>query len=126
MPSCGAPPANQIHRTWSRGALAHPVSAFEQRLPGFKPWQLKCQKHMGQRRYPLNLMERVNPEGIVREDLAWALNQRGLVFTARRMNTCLVCRRRGVDESGLCNVCTATLSEQEQDLVEKWRRGTGP
>jgi hypothetical protein len=71
-------------------------------------------------------VERLNPEGIRRDELVWALNQRRLVYTARRINKCLLCRRRGVDESGLCDVCTATLTDREQELVEKWRRGTGP
>lgn len=71
-------------------------------------------------------MERLNSEGIRRQDLLWALGQVKVVMTARRIDSCLLCRRRGVDESGLCNVCGSALSDEEQSLVESWRRGTGP
>lgn len=71
-------------------------------------------------------MDRLNSEGIPRKDLLWALRQGKIVATARRMDSCLLCRRRGVDESGLCNVCVSALTDEEQVLVESWRRGTGP
>lgn len=47
-------------------------------------------------------------------------------MTARRINTCLLCRRRGVNDAGVCDVCNASLTEEELRLVEKWLRGTGP
>lgn len=71
-------------------------------------------------------MERVNSEGIPRSDLKWALTERRMVMTARKINRCLLCRRIRVNEAGLCDVCTASLNDEEQELVERWRRGTGP
>jgi len=71
-------------------------------------------------------VERLNSEGILRSELIWALTQRRIVLTARRMNSCLLCRRTGVNEGGVCDVCYAGLTEDELELIEKWRRGTGP
>lgn len=71
-------------------------------------------------------MERVNSEGILRSDLRWVLTQSRLVHAARRIDTCLLCRRRRVNEAGLCDVCHATLTDEELKLAEKWLRGTGP
>jgi hypothetical protein len=71
-------------------------------------------------------VERLNEEGILRADLMWALTQRRMVYTARRINRCLLCRRAGVNEAGVCDVCNACLTEDEQRLVEGWLRGTGP
>jgi hypothetical protein len=71
-------------------------------------------------------VERLNSEGILRSDLKWALTQKRIVATARKLNSCLLCRRIGVNEAGICDVCHATLTEEEQVLVEKWMRGTGP
>lgn len=77
-------------------------------------------------RYPSQSVERVNSEGILRRDLAWALTQRRMVALARRIDRCLLCRRERVNEAGLCDVCHATLTEEELRLVEMWMRGTGP
>jgi hypothetical protein len=71
-------------------------------------------------------VERLNSEGIVRTDLAWALGQRRLVHTARRLNSCMLCKRSGVNEAGICDVCYAVVNEEELALAEKWMRGTGP
>jgi hypothetical protein len=71
-------------------------------------------------------VERLNSEGILRKDLMWALAQRRIVVTARRIDACLLCRRNRVNEAGLCEVCNASLTEEEHELVEKWMRGTGP
>lgn len=71
-------------------------------------------------------MQRMNSEGILRDDLAWALTQTRIVATARRIDRCLLCRRAHVNEAGLCAVCLATLDEPEIALVERWTRGTGP
>jgi hypothetical protein len=71
-------------------------------------------------------VERLNSEGILRRDLKWVLTQRRFVTTARRIDSCLLCRRQSVNEAGLCEVCYATLDEDELSLVEKWMRGTGP
>jgi hypothetical protein len=71
-------------------------------------------------------VERLNAEGILRKDLKWALSQRRIVLAARRINSCLLCRRANLNEAGLCDVCNASLTEEELELVERWRRGTGP
>ncbi|MFI5385684.1 MAG: hypothetical protein ACHQ50_06135 [Fimbriimonadales bacterium] len=71
-------------------------------------------------------MVRLNSEGIRRDELGWALTQHRIVKAARKINSCLLCRRIGVNEAGLCDVCSATLTDQEAALLELWRRGTGP
>lgn len=77
-------------------------------------------------RYPVSV-ERLNSEGIARDQLSWALTQHAVVQTARRINSCLLCRRIGVNEAGLCDVCYALLDNpEEQALVARWISGEGP
>ena len=71
-------------------------------------------------------MERLNSEGIRRQDLPLALRDRRTVQIARRINSCLLCRRIGVNESGLCEVCYGLLDGDEQRLAERWLSGIGP
>jgi len=71
-------------------------------------------------------MDRVNAEGIRRKDLLWALRSRRIVLLARRRSECLLCRGRPVDESGLCTVCASQATEQEAELIERWRAGQEP
>jgi hypothetical protein len=72
-------------------------------------------------------MERLNSEGIPRHTLRFALRSRLTVMTARRINACLLCRRIGVNESGLCDVCFAMLEDpEEQTLANSWLIGKGP
>lgn len=80
------------------------------------------------RRMPSTLpqMRRLNSEGIRREDLANALRDRRQVHEARRIDSCLLCRRPDVNEAGLCEVCYVLLSSEEADLAEAWLRGTAP
>ena len=48
-------------------------------------------------------------------------------MVARRINSCLLCRRIGVNESGLCEVCYAMLEDaEEQTLASKWLSGEAP
>lgn len=70
--------------------------------------------------------DRLNSEGIRREELRWVLTQRRMVLTARRINSCLLCRRIGVNESGLCEVCFSLLDDDESRLAGRWISGEGP
>ena len=70
--------------------------------------------------------DRLNSEGIRRHELLWALTQRRTVMTARRINSCLLCRRAGVNESGLCEVCFSMLSDEENRIALRWISGEGP
>ena len=54
------------------------------------------------------------------------LTQRSIVANARKIDSCLLCRRREVNEAGLCNYCWATLSESELDVAVKWTHGAMP
>jgi hypothetical protein len=71
-------------------------------------------------------MDRWNPQGMKRSNLAWALSKPEIVEKHRRMDSCMLCCRGGVNEAGLCEVCTALLSNQDSDTVERYRRGAGP
>lgn len=71
-------------------------------------------------------MERHNSEGILRKDLKIALRDRRQVLTARRIDSCLLCRRPRVNESGLCDVCYGMLEGEELDLACRWLSGEGP
>ena len=72
-------------------------------------------------------MERLNSEGILRDELRFALKSRRAVMSARRINSCLLCRRMGVNESGLCEVCYGLLDDAEElRLANRWLTGEGP
>lgn len=72
-------------------------------------------------------MERLNSEGIPRDQLKWSLTQEHIVRAARRINQCLLCRRRRVNAAGLCEVCYALLVDpEEQALVNRWLVEEGP
>jgi len=77
------------------------------------------------RGYP-ETMERVNSEGIRRVDLRLALRTRRVVAEARRVDTCILCRRHKVNEAGICDVCYSSLEGEELDLAVSWMRGVGP
>ena len=49
-----------------------------------------------------------------------------MVRTARRINSCLLCRNRGVNEAGVCDVCYASLNDEELRLANRWMTGEGP
>jgi len=71
-------------------------------------------------------MERWNSEGIPRSHLKATLRRSEFVFSARRIDRCLLCRGDRVNEAGLCEFCCALLDQEEHDLVERWRAGVGP
>jgi hypothetical protein len=71
-------------------------------------------------------VERWNGEGIPRHLLPQALKDRKQVLTARRINSCLLCRRIPVNESGLCEVCYSMLDGEELRLATRWLTGEGP
>jgi len=71
-------------------------------------------------------MDRINGEGIRRQDLKWALTQPRLVADARRIDRCLICRRTEPNESGLCIVCWSSLDDEELRLAQRWTVGIAP
>lgn len=66
---------------------------------------------------------RYNSEGIPRDELVWALTQRRLVREARKIDSCLLCRRDGVNEAALCPICWAILDEIELTAATRWTSG---
>lgn len=74
----------------------------------------------------LDLVDRVNSEGVSRDRLRYALLDRLTVQRARSRDSCLLCRSRGVNEAGLCGVCWALLEDDELTLATKWVSGQGP
>jgi hypothetical protein len=68
----------------------------------------------------------MNSEGIPRRRLAVALKDRGQVADARRIDSCLLCRRPRVNEAGLCDVCYGMLDGEELKLATRWLSGEGP
>jgi hypothetical protein len=72
-------------------------------------------------------VERFNSEGIPRHQLKFVLSRPSIVATARRVNHCLLCRRVGVNEAGLCDLCYPLIQDpEEQRLIERWLSGEGP
>ncbi|MBI1757237.1 MAG: hypothetical protein HY248_01920 [Fimbriimonas ginsengisoli] len=71
-------------------------------------------------------MHRINPEGLPRHELIHALRSRRSVFKARRIRQCLLCRAGKVNEAGLCEVCYASLDDEELRLAGRWLSGVGP
>jgi hypothetical protein len=72
-------------------------------------------------------VERLNSEGIPRANLRFALRDRRAVSGARRIDSCLLCRRSRVNEAGLCDVCYSLLDDpEEQRLAQRWLSGEGP
>lgn len=75
----------------------------------------------------LSCVDRVNPLGIPRNDLSLVLTTKPeLVALARATDKCLLCAQPGVNEAGLCDLCTWHLTEPELNLVEKWCAGVRP
>lgn len=72
------------------------------------------------------VVERLNSEGIPRDSLILALRDRRAVLTARRINSCLLCRRPKVNEAGLCDICYSALDGEELKLATRWLQGIGP
>jgi hypothetical protein len=71
-------------------------------------------------------VERHNSEGIRRDQLLTALKDWRTVTNARRNDSCLLCRRSGVNEAALCEVCWTLLSDQELQQGVRWISGVGP
>lgn len=55
-----------------------------------------------------------------------ALRDRRKVMAARRIDSCLLCRRGGVNDAGLCEVCYGMLDGEELRLAGRWLSGEGP
>lgn len=70
------------------------------------------------------MSDRLNDEGVPRSQLKLALQNVRVVQTARRINACLLCRDRDVNESGLCGKCWSQLTDDEFALAQKWLQGT--
>jgi len=72
-------------------------------------------------------VERINSEGIPRATLKFALSKTIIVMRARRTDLCMLCRHKGVNEAGLCEVCYASIQDPEEHrLIGKWLSGEGP
>jgi hypothetical protein len=71
-------------------------------------------------------MERWNAEAIPRNELAWALGRSDIVRTARRIDSCLLCRAPEVNEAALCPACWAILDEPEIGIAQEWMTGARP
>jgi hypothetical protein len=70
------------------------------------------------------MIERWNSEGIPRDQLVVALRTPRIVRFARRINSCLLCRRKSVNEAGICEVCTANILDAEElRLIGEYRTG---
>ncbi len=71
-------------------------------------------------------MQWFNPEGIPRGQLLYALGNRKMVMFAREIDACLLCRRKDVNEAGLCRYCYSSLDDPELKAAVKWTSGVGP
>jgi hypothetical protein len=71
-------------------------------------------------------MDRLNSEGIPRDQLAYALTNVKMVNFARDTDACLLCCRKNVNEAGLCRWCYSSLDEPEIKLAVRWTSGIGP
>lgn len=71
-------------------------------------------------------MERWNPEAIPRHQLKFALTNPSYVKSARKVDSCLLCRNPKVNEAGLCDVCWSVLSDSELKLALRWLTGEAP
>lgn len=74
----------------------------------------------------ISTVERLNSEGLRRGELKFALTQPKVVASARRLDSCLLCRNGPVNESGLCEVCFMLLDDGEHRLAQRWLTGEGP
>lgn len=72
------------------------------------------------------MSDRLNSEGIQRHKLIQALGERRVVLSARRIDSCLLCRAHNVNEAGLCAMCWSQLTDEEIALGQRWLIGQGP
>lgn len=71
-------------------------------------------------------VDRLNEEGVPRDQLLGALKRPDMVEFARKHNRCMVCGRRRVNEAGLCMGCYSALSDAELKVAERWLGGSLP
>lgn len=71
-------------------------------------------------------VDRLNPEGIARTQLAFVLTVPRRVHEARRIDACLLCRRSRVNEAGICEICYSMLDGEELRLAMRWTVGGAP
>ena len=71
-------------------------------------------------------VEKLNEEGLPRHRLLWAMRRGDFVREARRLDQCLLCRARRVNEAGLCDLCYSMLATDELRWAEKWLAGVMP
>lgn len=69
---------------------------------------------------------RFNSEGVRRADLIHYLQNERAVRDAVRIDQCLLCRRGGVMEAGLCELCYGLLEGEELRVAVSWRSVGGP
>ncbi len=69
---------------------------------------------------------RLNPEGIPRNQLMYALGNREMVAFRRKMDSCFLCCRPDVNEAGLCRYCYSALDTPEIQAAVRWTSGVGP
>lgn len=68
-------------------------------------------------------MRRLNSEGIDRADLVRGLRNEDTVRRARTRNQCLLCRGKPVNAAGLCEGCSANLTNEEHEAARPWIEG---
>jgi len=71
----------------------------------------------------MRVVERWNSEGIPRDQLMWALTQRPVIRSFRKLDSCMLCRRKGVNEAALCEACFSMLDGIEFDSAQQWLSG---
>ena len=71
-------------------------------------------------------MEYVNSEGIPIDQLDLALRTPALVKSARKNDSCLLCKRPRVNAAGICDYCYSQLDEPSLRLATRWLSGVGP
>lgn len=71
-------------------------------------------------------MLRWNAEGLPRNQLIWALSRPDIVGRFRRINSCMLCMARDVNEAALCEVCYGMLEGDELNAAVDYMAGVRP
>lgn len=71
-------------------------------------------------------MARLNSDGVDRSELLIVLRNARAVASARQRGRCLLCRGAPVNRAGLCEGCTANLSEEELAAARPYIEGPHP
>lgn len=71
-------------------------------------------------------MRRFNSQSVARNDLVYALMNEQLVRRAVRIDHCLLCHGEGVSKAGLCQGCTANLTDAEWRAALPWIEERAP